>query len=100
MHDMLFANQHQWAQLPDPSSQFAAFAQQLGINLDTFNTCLKSQKHRQAILKAREAGDKLQLTGTPSFVVNGKLVGTAGAQTIDDIVKLVEADIDSALAAK
>ncbi len=100
MHDMLFENQRIWAEVSDPTAQFVAYARQLGINQDTFTNCLKNQTHQAAILQAKAAGDKLQLTGTPSFSVNGKLVDTAGAQTIDQIVSLLEADVEAVLAGK
>lgn len=100
MHDFLFYNQSQWAALTDPTSQFAVYAGQIGIDKTAFSACLANKTNHDAIISARDASEQLQLTGTPSFAVNGKIVDTTGAQTIEDIVTRVEAQVDSALAGK
>lgn len=86
MHDMLFANQRQWSGLADPKAQFAGYAGQLGLDKAAFQQCMADAKHRDAILAAQKSGDEQQLTGTPSFAVNGKVVDTTGAGSVDDIV--------------
>jgi protein-disulfide isomerase len=98
MHDMLFGNQNQWAQRTDPTSQFTGYAQQLGLDQTAFSSCMQNQTHRQAVVQARDAGDAMQLTGTPSFAVNGKLVDTSGVQSVDEIVQRLEIAITAALA--
>jgi protein-disulfide isomerase len=98
MHGLLFNNQRVWASLASPNRQFVSFAQQLGLNTETFSQCLDNGTYRQAILAARDAGNALRLPGTPSFAVNGKLVDNTGAQSVDDIVARVRAAIEAELA--
>jgi protein-disulfide isomerase len=98
MNAQLFENQRQWSGLRDPAAQFLTYAQQLKLDQASFSRCMSSATHRQNVLDARAAGDQLMLPGTPSFTVNGKLIDTAGVQTVDEIVARVAAAVDSALA--
>jgi protein-disulfide isomerase len=100
MHDMLFVNQRQWSSLPQPQNQFATYAGQLGLDRAAFQQCMEAGTHRQAVLDAQAAGDGLQLTGTPSFAVNGTVVDTTGAQSVDDIVARMRQAVEQALASQ
>jgi protein-disulfide isomerase len=97
MHDMLFLNQRQWSGLPNPQNQFATYAGQLGLDRAAFQQCLQSGTHREAVLAAQASGDTMQLSGTPSFAVNGQLVDTTGAGSVDDIVTMTRQAIEQAL---
>jgi protein-disulfide isomerase len=98
MHDALFQNQANWAGRANPAGLFARYAQEIGLDQAAFSSCLQNGTHRQAVLQARTAGDAMQLTGTPSFAVNGVLVDTTGVQSVDDIVQRLAAAVDAALA--
>jgi protein-disulfide isomerase len=98
MHDLLFARQNEWAELANPSTQFFGYAKELGLDQASFSACLTQHTHQGDVLKARDSGDALGLPGTPSFAVNGTVVDTTGAQTVDDIVSRLRATIDAELA--
>lgn len=98
MYTALFANQRQWSSLANPTAQFGAYAQQLKLDSGQFEQCLASGTHQAAVIAARRASESLGLTGTPSFAVNGVVVDSAGAQSVDDIVARVQAAIDAELA--
>ena len=100
MHDLLFAAQNQWARLSQPLQQFGVYAEQLKLDRAAFEQCVADGKHRDAIVKAQQAGDRLRLSGTPSFAVNGALVDTQGVQTVDEIANRLKQAIDTAVAAK
>jgi protein-disulfide isomerase len=100
MHDMLFLNQRQWSGLPTPQAQFVGYAGQLGLDRTAFQQCMDSGTHRQVVTAAQAAGDALKLSGTPSFAVNGQVVDTTSAGSVDDIVTLTRQAIESALAAQ
>lgn len=100
MHDMLFANQAQWSNQPQPLQQFGVYAEQLKLDRAAFEQCVAGGKYRESILKAQQAGDQLGLAGTPSFAVNGALLNTQGVQTVDEIADRLKQAIDDALTAK
>jgi protein-disulfide isomerase len=100
MHDMLFINQRQWSPLPSPQAQFAGYAGQLGLDRAAFQQCMDSGTHRQVILAAQAAGDQMRLSGTPSFAVDGQLVDSAGAGSVDEIVNLMRQAVEAQLASQ
>jgi protein-disulfide isomerase len=100
MHDLLFANQAQWAGLSQPLPQFGVYAEQLKLDRAVFEQCVTSGTHHETVLKAQQAGDQLGLPGTPSFAVNGVLLDTQGVQTVNEIADRLKQAIDTALATK
>ncbi len=62
-----------------------SYAQSLGLDLDKFRTCLASEATLSYINKGMLYAGRLGVSGTPSFVVNGKLVySNALVQTVED----------------
>lgn len=90
MHNLLFANQAQWENLPQPQQQFATYAEQLKLNRATFEQCVSSGKHHAEILKAAQEGAQANINQTPTFVIDGKQV----------LAPDLRAAIDAALAGK
>jgi protein-disulfide isomerase len=70
------------------------WARDIGLEASTFNECLDSGRHKDDVARDKEAGDKLGIRGTPTFLINNRRV-IAGAQpypifkkAIDDELKL------------
>ncbi len=98
MHDYLFTNQRQWSGQPNPQAQFVAYARQIGLDTAAFESCYTSNRFRDAINQAKAAGDRLRIPGTPSFAVNGQLVDTTGARSVEEIYAKMRQAVDQALA--
>jgi protein-disulfide isomerase len=64
MHDIMFDNQKQLA-----SDDLKAYALSLGLETGTFDACLDEGKYEAQIRVYQAEGQKLGVTGTPSFVV-------------------------------
>lgn len=71
-HDILFANQNALT-VPD----LKRYAQQVGMDMQEFNTCLDSGKNAWGVLLDVQYGNRAGVTGTPAFLINGVLVGGA-----------------------
>ena len=64
MHDRLFANQRQLGR-----DDLAKHAQAIGLDVGTFDRCLAGGKHADAIRKDMAEAQRLQVTGTPTFLI-------------------------------
>lgn len=64
MHDALFANQK-----ANKDEDFKSMAESLGLDTAAFDTCLASDKFDPQIKADLAEGQKLGISGTPSFVV-------------------------------
>lgn len=91
--DMLFAN---W-QGEDVGSftdkRLMAFAETLKLDMNQFRSCYEGKKYRSAVENDLLEGRRAGVDGTPSFVINGKLV--KGAVPFADFQKEIEAALAS-----
>lgn len=88
-HDLLFANQGNGSFSPD---RLRAFAQALDLDEEAFSACLSGAKYRDQVRQDLADGLQAGVRGTPSFLINGKLV--AGAQSY----AMFRQEIEAALA--
>jgi len=88
MHDLMFENQQ--ALSVDDLKRYAA---QLGLNVTRFSAELDSGAYAAAVAADMAAASVAGVSGTPTFIINGKLF--VGAQPIESF----RAVIDEALAA-
>ncbi len=99
-HDLTFKNQQALTR-----EQFITYAQQLGIDVDTFTTCLDSQKYLDKVKKDVADAQTLGVNGTPAFFVNGRFISGAQPYTFfasyidEELGKLAESPITAPPAA-
>ena len=72
MHDLLFANQGAWSELPQPAGQFIGYADQLKLDRAAFQQCLSSHTSRAAVLQAQRDSIQANIQQTPTFVIDGR----------------------------
>lgn len=73
--EVLFAQQRQWATAQDPNEALAKIAQLGGMSRADFDQCMANEHLFNSIVKARyDAQANYEIRGTPSFVINGKLI--------------------------
>ncbi len=68
-HDLLFANQPKFS-----AEQLKGYAQSAGLDLKKFEECLSSEETKTKVLADIEAGKTINLQGTPTVIVNGRLL--------------------------
>ena len=83
-HDLLYQNQGTFNQ----SGGFAALAEQLDLDVDTFNTCVDDQSFLSGIIADSQEGQKLGIRGTPAFFINGHPV--SGAQPYEVFAGMID----------
>ena len=97
MHDALYENQDPngksgWVASSDPlDDYFVNFAKQIGLNIDQFKTDFASDKVNAIVNADLNQANKLGLTGTPTFFLDGKQVQINN--TVADFQKVLNAEI-------
>jgi protein-disulfide isomerase len=89
MHDALYESQNQWSSLSNPVPFFEKLAKQLGLNASKFKTDYSSSTVNNLINADMAAGTKLNITGTPTFFLDGKKVDLPynnGAQAVEKTI--------------
>ena len=87
MHDKLFQNQGITEKF-----QIIELANQVGADVNRFNACFTNKKYLKKIQENFTAGGKLEITGTPTWFINGqKVAGDIPYGLFENIVvKLLE----------
>lgn len=85
-HDKLFAS-------PPKSSPeiFKGLAKEVGLDMTRFESCVDSGKYQGAVKNDVEQGNRLGVSGTPAFFINGRLV--SGAQPLDAFTRIIDDEL-------
>ena len=95
MHELL-ASQHEWMSgAVQPRAYLLKTAGAFGIDEQKFQQCTTDAKAIEALAKRNDVGAKSGITGTPTFVVNGKSVITPGGEgpSMADLSKAIDAEL-------
>jgi protein-disulfide isomerase len=82
MHDKLYDNQSAWGDLTKATSKsdaiemWVGYAKDLGLDADKVKSAVNDDKYDSVIQQDAADGTALNITGTPTFYVNGKQVTT------------------------
>jgi protein-disulfide isomerase len=85
-HDSLFAGIGR-PEGADPERH----AQVAGLHLDQFRACLDSGKHKKLVERDIMAANAAHVNGTPSFVVNGRML--SGAVSVAELSSVIEEEL-------
>jgi protein-disulfide isomerase len=97
MHDIIFANQVGENAGAFIDRRLIAFAENLGLDTNTFNSCFNGNNYKDLIAKDGKDGLAAGIKATPSFImsytVNGEVKTKLieGAQLIDTFKQEIEA---------
>lgn len=95
MQDMLFERQDEWGSDAKPATRaqvmeyFLGYAKTLGLNVDQFKQSIESGKFDAKISRDFADAEALNLTGTPTFFINGKKV--VEAPSYQNLKKYIDA---------
>jgi protein-disulfide isomerase len=69
----------------------AARCAQVGLDVTKFDGCLAAGVHKAAVQRDLDEGNRLGITGTPAFFINGRTL--TGAQPLDAFTRLIEQEL-------
>ena len=84
--DVLFRQQKTWAYAKDPAKALFDIAKQAGFTQQNFEACLSDQALLDAVNEVKDrAAQKFNVSSTPTFYINGKVVrGSIAANKLDE----------------
>jgi protein-disulfide isomerase len=88
MHDLIFANQAGENTGAFSDKRLGAFAEKLGLDMGTFNSCFNGGKYVSKVAQDGVDGAALGVKATPSFSINGTLF--EGAQGFDAFAAAID----------
>jgi protein-disulfide isomerase len=91
-HDKIFAN------APKVSADdLKAYAKQVNLDVEAFERCFTSGKYRTAVEKDIDEGKSIGVTGTPSFIINGRTI--TGARSLDFFKQVIDEELANSTSA-
>ncbi len=87
-HDRLYADNTKLSE-----QDLLAHAKELGLDEQPFGACLTSGKYAAAVDEDEKAGERVGVSGTPAFFVNGVVL--EGAQPITAFQNLIDSELKS-----
>jgi protein-disulfide isomerase len=87
-HNQTFANQENLTR-----EAFISYAEDFGVNVEQFTTCLDNQEYIQEITADATYAQNLGVTGTPAFFINGRFI--SGAQPYSLFASVIDEELGS-----
>lgn len=96
MNDMIFKNQKEWENSPEPRPIFHNYASRIGLDVEKFKADMEHSTVTSRVIADAERGGSLGVGGTPTMFINGREL--TGEQSTSE--KLLREAIEAELAAK
>lgn len=90
MHDALYERQAQWATSNEAGSIFEGYAEELGLDMDQYRRDVASSEVQAAINADRTAGEEEDVTGTPTFFLDGRKLDNTSVRTIEEFSRVID----------
>src|SRR3990172_8750695 len=87
MHDVLFENQKEWT----GTGKFEGYAVKIGLDVNKWKTDLSDKGIEEKIRADQSSGIDLDVSGTPTFFVNGKKIGLPGG--VEEFKKILDGEL-------
>ncbi|SDI82124.1 Protein-disulfide isomerase [Arthrobacter subterraneus] len=87
MLDRMYETQADWGEASESKAEvFRDFAQELGLDMVTFDAAVADPQTRERIERDVADGTALQVTGTPTFFLDGELVDVATLEEFRSVI--------------
>lgn len=73
-HDVLYARQPRWSAASDATPLFVEYADDVGADRRSFESCLRSDRYALEVTQNLQLGLSLGVGGTPTLFINGRLL--------------------------
>ena len=89
-HDKVFREQYNKGDdvIRMKATDLKKWAKDIGVDQAKFDQCLDSEKFKNEVMKDKADGDAAGVQGTPTFFINGRVMG--GAQQYPEYRKLID----------
>ena len=89
MIDVLFDNQQQWIGDDDPIAALRRIGMLAGLGADEFDECMNDSALADRVIEQRMEGERAyNITGTPTFVINGRVI--SGNQSLEQFDQVID----------
>ncbi len=85
-HDLIFANNRALS-----DQDLEGYASEIGLEMAAFRQCVQNRETQQIVDADAAVAEELQISGTPSFLING--IPMHGAQSLEAFSQIIDEEI-------
>ena len=90
MHDLLFTDVPAWSS-SNATAVFISYAQDLGLEMESFTTCVQNDTYLDAIQADFDLGRSRGISSTPSFFINDQpIIGAQPLAAFDQAIAIIQ----------
>ena len=90
MHDLLFTDVPAWSS-SNATAVFIGYAQDLGLEMESFTTCVQNDTYLDAIQADFDLGRSRGISSTPSFFINDQpIIGAQPLAAFDQAIAIIQ----------
>lgn len=87
MHERLYSAQSDWSDSDDPVDTFTRYSRDLGLEERRFRRCMSTELHREAVEQSRNVAMRLQVSSTPTVLVDNIRLTRPGWSQLSAVVE-------------
>jgi protein-disulfide isomerase len=88
MYIKMYETQESWGESQEPQDElFRSFAEELGLDMAQFDEDYASDEVAARVQKDIEDGESLEVRGTPTIYIDGRLVQPESVQDLEDTIE-------------
>jgi protein-disulfide isomerase len=88
LHQVIYARQPEWSPARNAAGKFSDYAGEASLDVGRYDECMKSAKYAGRIQASVDEGNKLGVSGTPTFLIGGRLYSyPLGSDSIKALVR-------------
>lgn len=95
MHEALLTRQREWTAKDEPQPLFVEIARSAGVDARKYAECVKSQRMRPRVMAQKELALRMQVYGTPTFIVQRER-RVLGAVPTDQFLSMLRREVAEA----
>ena len=90
MHDKLFLQQAEWAQVAEPGPLMTKYAREAGVAMEPYQACVANDKIASLLIRDVLYASNVRVSGTPAFIINNDPI-FVGMKSFEEWKELLEA---------
>ncbi len=95
MHDLIFSRQTRWYLSPQPGNELGEIAEDVGLDMGAFRTCMGESRYLEEIAASRKYGDSRGVGSTPTIFIDGQMVDLRGQEPYSYIEGIIKAKLEA-----
>ncbi len=93
MKKVLYEKQSEWSNALDARTKIISYAASIGLDVKKFEADLSDKTLEELVIASLKEANALSLSGTPTFIINGKRVETSEIGSVEKLKAYIDKEL-------